>query len=442
MQAAENIYKPLAAIRKKMEQKNQKNKIIELISNDNTEEAFKSLLSNFNEAKKFDLFSDEQSQLVLLKGRYEDIKKQQLLGIIGFENFTIEKNKIRNAILEFINKLPDLIWNPPLFKESSEQLSKTNIKKITKFKYDVFLCHSSQDEEIAKSIWRKLNSNHINVFFSTESLKQEIGLSFIEKIENALTNSRCFLLVSTANSMNSEWVKVEYETFFNECYLKNTQSRKFIVYRPSRQNKETVPIILKRLQHVNDIDELVKVLSIEEKKPKIELVSEVNESKSKNTIFKKSQILLIMFLVLSGLIFFTYRELNNPYQQLKRELIRQEISPDFIIDNTISTAKLFSFTKLELREQGKTHLKKIAKALLKFPEIKVEIIAHTDNFGEESFNLELSTIQARFIHDFLIKEGIKPQSISFKGEGEKYPIESNESSEGRIKNRRIELKYN
>lgn len=72
----------------------------------------------------------------------------------------------------------------------------------------------------------------------------------------------------------------------------------------------------------------------------------------------------------------------------------------------------------------------------------VQIIGHTDNVGIETENIRLSKERAYQVVKYLIEKGISATRISSTGFGSKYPIGDNSSSDGRAKNRRVELKFN
>jgi outer membrane protein OmpA-like peptidoglycan-associated protein len=72
--------------------------------------------------------------------------------------------------------------------------------------------------------------------------------------------------------------------------------------------------------------------------------------------------------------------------------------------------------------------------------LRMEIGGHTDNVGTNEYNLQLSQNRAKAVHDYLISAGIKPERIVYKGYGDSYPIDSNETEEGRARNRRTEFK--
>ncbi len=98
----------------------------------------------------------------------------------------------------------------------------------------------------------------------------------------------------------------------------------------------------------------------------------------------------------------------------------------------------------EIRDEMRPLLKKIA-TILNEQEGEITIIGHTDNVpilgGEYKTNLGLSMARAASVANNLLNKGyVAPQRISTMGFGEYRPIETNDTSEGRQKNRRVEIK--
>ncbi|MBK8673972.1 MAG: OmpA family protein [Bacteroidetes bacterium] len=76
----------------------------------------------------------------------------------------------------------------------------------------------------------------------------------------------------------------------------------------------------------------------------------------------------------------------------------------------------------------------------KNPTYKVSIIGHTDNIGNEDFNVKLSLLRAKVVLDYLVLNKIDAKRISIEGNGSKQPIADNNTEEGRAKNRRSEIR--
>ncbi|NRB40620.1 MAG: OmpA family protein [Pseudomonadales bacterium] len=81
----------------------------------------------------------------------------------------------------------------------------------------------------------------------------------------------------------------------------------------------------------------------------------------------------------------------------------------------------------------------VVDALKKVPHLDIEIQAHTDSIGSETFNQNLSENRARSVYDYLVSHGINESRLSSKGFGESQPRASNDTLEGRSLNRRVDF---
>ena len=85
-------------------------------------------------------------------------------------------------------------------------------------------------------------------------------------------------------------------------------------------------------------------------------------------------------------------------------------------------------------------LKEMGAMLEDHPELRLLIEGHTDNVGDESFNLQLSEKRAASVKNFLVETyGIDESRLETKGYGETKPVVTNDTPEGRQNNRRVEL---
>jgi len=96
----------------------------------------------------------------------------------------------------------------------------------------------------------------------------------------------------------------------------------------------------------------------------------------------------------------------------------------------------FSINSAELNNRSKRVIDGFYEFLKDNPSIKVEVQGHTDNVGNDKFNLELSRDRAKSVYNYIMEKGISAQQISSKGYGETKPIASNATEDGRSKNRR------
>jgi len=86
------------------------------------------------------------------------------------------------------------------------------------------------------------------------------------------------------------------------------------------------------------------------------------------------------------------------------------------------------------------YLEEIAKVLNLNPTMRLGIYGHTDSIGKASYNLKLSKIRAQTVADELLKMGLSKNRLIVDGFGETQPIATNETKDGRAKNRRTEIK--
>ncbi len=98
----------------------------------------------------------------------------------------------------------------------------------------------------------------------------------------------------------------------------------------------------------------------------------------------------------------------------------------------------FENNKSVLPKESFSELDKLAVRLQK-NQMKIEIRGHADGKGDELKNQKLSEERAKSVVDYLISKNIKPDRLFYKGAGSSKPVASDETEEGRQKNRRVEF---
>jgi outer membrane protein OmpA-like peptidoglycan-associated protein len=99
----------------------------------------------------------------------------------------------------------------------------------------------------------------------------------------------------------------------------------------------------------------------------------------------------------------------------------------------------FDTDKSDLKPASKIELNKLVQFLSENPTLRVELGGHTDNIGSDADNLNLSERRAKAVVDFLVANGVTVDRLTAVGYGESKPLESNDTAEGRAKNRRTEF---
>ena len=103
---------------------------------------------------------------------------------------------------------------------------------------------------------------------------------------------------------------------------------------------------------------------------------------------------------------------------------------------------LFDTGSSTLKPATREKLAKISGIVLAHPGLTLQIEGHTDSVGSDQMNQQLSERRADSVRDFLIAQGVTGSSVTAKGFGKTQPVASNDTAEGRQKNRRVELVVN
>jgi len=103
---------------------------------------------------------------------------------------------------------------------------------------------------------------------------------------------------------------------------------------------------------------------------------------------------------------------------------------------------LFDTGSYTLKPGAREKLAKISGILLAHPGLTLQIEGHTDSVGGDDFNQQLSERRADSVRDFLAEQGVPGSNITARGFGKTQPVASNDTPEGRQRNRRVELVVN
>jgi outer membrane protein OmpA-like peptidoglycan-associated protein len=132
-----------------------------------------------------------------------------------------------------------------------------------------------------------------------------------------------------------------------------------------------------------------------------------------------------------------------------REELRAKLLQQFnLILETRDTARglvvnmsdvLFDSGRYTLRPLAREKLAKISGIVLAYPTLRLAVEGNTDSVGTEEFNQTLSEQRAESVRTYLTGQGVPESSTTAQGFGKTRPIASNDTSDGRQQNRRVEL---
>ena len=106
---------------------------------------------------------------------------------------------------------------------------------------------------------------------------------------------------------------------------------------------------------------------------------------------------------------------------------------------TLAADVLFDFDKAAVRPDGKNKLDDLSQKIRSVNLEVVIAIGHTCSIGTDAYNQKLSVRRAESVKAYLVSKGVEPNRIYTEGKGEKQPVASNTTKEGRTKNRRVEI---
>ncbi|MBU2938476.1 OmpA family protein [Lacinutrix sp. C3R15] len=254
-----------------------------------------------------------------------------------------------------------------------------------KYKISFFVSLAENSDFAIKNIDFLLSENELNTSIFRELSDRQLKKNNIEKfkiyvIENDrhYDNKNTWTLISTEFTANGN---EKYLTIGN--FLKNSKTEKLLVSNKNRNNMSYYYIDLVNL---HDADWT-------ETKPIKPVVVSKNDDK------------------------------------------KIAINKDYTFQNVV-----FDFNSSELSKGAKSEIKSVYNLLTQNQGTKIIISGHTDNVGGSKFNQALSEKRAKSVTDYFISLGLEEGSISYFGYGNEKPIATNDTEDGRNKNRRVEFK--
>ena len=106
---------------------------------------------------------------------------------------------------------------------------------------------------------------------------------------------------------------------------------------------------------------------------------------------------------------------------------------------TFASGLLYDVDSDRIRSEAASNLRNLASSLGKFPNTDLLIVGHTDGTGTTEYNQGLSQRRAIAASDYLITQGVSAGRLRTSGRGELEPIAENETENGRLLNRRVEV---
>jgi outer membrane protein OmpA-like peptidoglycan-associated protein len=110
------------------------------------------------------------------------------------------------------------------------------------------------------------------------------------------------------------------------------------------------------------------------------------------------------------------------------------------VTDEFSKPILFAYNSAEIDSSTFFHLDELADNLQRFERVVLEVQGHTDSVGGEVYNQTLSLARAESVRAALVLRGIEEIRLRVRGLGMSMPVATNETAEGRARNRRTVFK--
>jgi outer membrane protein OmpA-like peptidoglycan-associated protein len=134
------------------------------------------------------------------------------------------------------------------------------------------------------------------------------------------------------------------------------------------------------------------------------------------------------------------KQMDRQAEELEKDLENAEIERvGEGIKITFDSGLMFPIDQSTLTDASRQNLIELAETLKKYEDTNILVEGHTDNTGQEDYNLNLSQARAASVKDYLTSLGVAQNRLELVAFGETNPISSNDTEIGRQKNRRVEV---
>ncbi len=135
---------------------------------------------------------------------------------------------------------------------------------------------------------------------------------------------------------------------------------------------------------------------------------------------------------------------NSVYEysaQVSRPLPVETVQPVDVRPEVVARSLQFETGSAVILRVSYPYLNEVADYMQSVPTKKLVITGHTDNSGTDDINDRLSVERARSVAAYLTARGVNAERISVRGKGADAPVDTNDTEEGRARNRRVELEF-
>ncbi|MCO5259330.1 MAG: OmpA family protein [Crocinitomicaceae bacterium] len=138
------------------------------------------------------------------------------------------------------------------------------------------------------------------------------------------------------------------------------------------------------------------------------------------------------------------QESHHWFDLLAKDLLKGLNAPEIRKkerENFVFMPIYFDYDKAEIKTEYYDFLNRMIHVVEGHSDLRVKVTGHTDSDGSDAYNDDLSKKRAQAIINYFVSKGLEADRLEFDFKGEHAPIETNKTSEGRQKNRRVEFSF-
>lgn len=140
-------------------------------------------------------------------------------------------------------------------------------------------------------------------------------------------------------------------------------------------------------------------------------------------------------------------QMDKQQEELERQLAEEARRKELTIERTaedtvrldISSDASFDVNSAEIKSYARPTYVKIAGVLKTYPQSIIHVVGHTDSDGTDQHNQGLSERRASAVANLLTGQGVPSSRLRTEGRGEREPLASNSTAEGKRRNRRVDI---
>jgi len=136
------------------------------------------------------------------------------------------------------------------------------------------------------------------------------------------------------------------------------------------------------------------------------------------------------------------KKMDKQAQEIENEIpgaTVERVDDGIVLTFDEQSGVYFATDKYNINDKSQATLNKLANVFSEYPDTKILVVGHTDNVGQESYNMTLSKNRAQAVTNYLIGRGLNSGRFTTNWFGESQPMYDNSTVEGRSKNRRVNI---